>query len=1225
MGLDRKQSDYNGFPNWETWHTALLIDNEEELHRVPLEMVRKGDRQGFKAFMREHGAEPSFEYAQQSWPDEQNDEVDYDFLWQHYADQVESNREYENTQVEEEAQENWPDTLPWGEDEQEYYRTAFKMAYKLSNVVISPDTWYEIGVRYSDMLGAGGWESGGGEINEDPPSDLSSLSPEKLQSLSKAVSYILEDLGDPEDVEWYSEHWGTSSRGFDVDKEMMRSVPELRQLKSQLDEYSSFPDTLPWGEDEQEYYRTAMEHLAASLDMPQFRDPSGSKWVWDADSKSYVQRGQEENHPDKNHASGGDNEVQNPTRHFYKEKNPLQEGILANKQNGHEADCECEKCAYLDSLDSPPMGKHYDAFPDRTTKPNRYKTDNTFPSMSLSNSRRNSMSRKDFSHVNEEHEHSLHHAAELDSCPECGDPMTNHSEEAVCHSCGHKQPSITVQAMNKEAIGIPGIDTGISMGDVGKGVKGVGNWAKNNPMDAALMATMFVPGVGPVASLGGRAALAGGKAMAGRLGAGAVKKGIGRAAGGAKGALNKLPGFGKGKAPKPKKDPNWSAGKGTDLSQAQGQGSTALAATKKGKFWTPGRAAAGAYMGTKNLMGGDGGAGAGGSVGIPAAMMASTASSDNDFGGAVDIRGIDDHPEHMTKGFINQHGDSPELLKDVNDIGGTKQGEQDDREGNDGDYFDIDEWDINDDNISDFIDVLIDVLDDNQMDALHAAHEAMPLIIEYSSDEEMDGSEDEKINELIDILEDAFPGYRLMIDTDDDGEMEYDSEESDDDDHAEEDYTDGETDDKYDEEDDEEDNDMSKESNALMGYGDTTGGDVCPECGVPHPPGTPHKQDTSNDPASSIGTVPGQAPAQTRSTSIEAKMAARLPRNICPFHKELVEMSLATEDPLGALGVMNVHMFGEKSCKGDWKHPGDKKCRFKSEMITKSFWDNKTEQAEQRRLEREQLKQQQEAEAPPERVVEEYEINPEPTSEETLPEGHSPVNNGESAIADAPAGQEMVASVSKWSIAEVYVDDDREDTVDGHDHATPWQDENGDPLREGESYKLKAPDYEIPDDITIDEIHSNKLVYTIHTDSMDFQNEMDRKEMQVNEYDFVTHDHVEGDEEDMNPQSRKELKEFDHETNNDDHTNATAGPGQVTDLSSPSTKVSTVEHPDRDWLWGSIDPQPTAHTAGKDYAPREQRTFIDEEGPARNLSKLDLSGTHYLEDPDMEDQFLFGV
>lgn len=68
-------------------------------------------------------------------------------------------------------------------------------------------------------------------------------------------------------------------------------------------------------------------------------------------------------------------------------------------------------------------------------------------------------------------------------------------------------------ATEKEALGI---------GDIGKGIggvaQGIGDYAVHHPVDAALTAAMFVPGIGTAAGLAGKAALMGGRAaMAGKV------------------------------------------------------------------------------------------------------------------------------------------------------------------------------------------------------------------------------------------------------------------------------------------------------------------------------------------------------------------------------------------------------------------------------------------------------------------------------------------------------------------------------------------------------------------------------------------------------------------------------------------------------------------------------------------------------------------------------------
>lgn len=52
------------------------------------------------------------------------------------------------------------------------------------------------------------------------------------------------------------------------------------------------------------------------------------------------------------------------------------------------------------------------------------------------------------------------------------------------------------------------------------------------------------------------------------------------------------------------------------------------------------------------------------------------------------------------------------------------------------------------------------------------------------------------------------------------------------------------------------------------------------------------------------------------------------------------------------------------------------------------------------------------------------------------------------------------------------------------------------------------------------------------------------------------------------------------------------------------------------------------HIAGRHYYPNQQKEFINEDGKARNLDKLVLEGTHYVENEttaNIDDDFLFGV
>lgn len=73
---------------------------------------------------------------------------------------------------------------------------------------------------------------------------------------------------------------------------------------------------------------------------------------------------------------------------------------------------------------------------------------------------------------------------------------------------------------------------------------------------------------------------------------------------------------------------------------------------------------------------------------------------------------------------------------------------------------------------------------------------------------------------------------------------------------------------------------------------------------------------------------------------------ARRPR-MCPYHNEVVNASLGTGDPKAGYDVMAQHAWSANHCQGpDYEGPS---CKFKSEMVTQSYWDNRSQQAEEKR------------------------------------------------------------------------------------------------------------------------------------------------------------------------------------------------------------------------------------------------------------------------------------
>ncbi len=85
------------------------------------------------------------------------------------------------------------------------------------------------------------------------------------------------------------------------------------------------------------------------------------------------------------------------------------------------------------------------------------------------------------------------------------------------------------------------------------------------------------------------------------------------------------------------------------------------------------------------------------------------------------------------------------------------------------------------------------------------------------------------------------------------------------------------------------------------------------------------------------------------------KVAARRPK-LCPAHGDLIDASLLEGKSL--LGQFAPSNYGSNYCKSP---DFDGKCNFKPAMTTQKFWDDKDEQAAQRKIEREQAAEQQRA------------------------------------------------------------------------------------------------------------------------------------------------------------------------------------------------------------------------------------------------------------------------
>lgn len=267
--------------------------------------------------------------------------------------------------------------------------------------------------------------------------------------------------------------------------------------------------------------------------------------------------------------------------------------------------------------------------------------------------------------------------------------------------------------------------------------------------------------------------------------------------------------------------------------------------------------------------------------------------------------------------------------------------------------------------------------------------------------------------------------------------------------------------------------------------------------------------------------------------------------------------------------------------------------------------------------------------------------------------------------------------------------EDWEGPEEGKGGGHPWVDEEKAPLEEGQDYELHSTDYEVPDKITVDSVTPDKLIFTIHSGDIDYQDELTKEDVHTMGYTFTKGQDIGTDSE----------SGFDMQDDDPIRPGQDSG-AQVTDLSIPSSKVSgevpdamrnqqaqdllgwsaqlddpnklmtfeewqaladKPDHPanshvparpinevdprsgevlppddheyygsfqgdipdSRDWLNESseveVDPQMMARLAGKDFSPREQREFIDEDGTARNLHRMNIEHTHYEEGDDYGD------
>lgn len=77
---------------------------------------------------------------------------------------------------------------------------------------------------------------------------------------------------------------------------------------------------------------------------------------------------------------------------------------------------------------------------------------------------------------------------------------------------------------------------------------------------------------------------------------------------------------------------------------------------------------------------------------------------------------------------------------------------------------------------------------------------------------------------------------------------------------------------------------------------------------------------------------------------------ARRPK-MCPYHREVMDISLASGEPTAGFSAMAQHAWGSNHCQGEF----DGSCNFRREMVTQDYWDKKAEEAAERAQQRQQV------------------------------------------------------------------------------------------------------------------------------------------------------------------------------------------------------------------------------------------------------------------------------
>jgi len=638
-------------------------------------------------------------------------------------------------------------------------------------------------------------------------------------------------------------------------------------------------------------------------------------------------------------------------------------------------------------------------------------------------------------------------APSLDSCPDCGGPLTERGDEKICHDCGTRQPIIALRAataavkapMVNSATGEPfegllvvasvhGQGVGYLVGEpYGEGYRTdyiyVDPSFRRGGIGKQLAATARENGLIPYVTQPDQVYSDSGAALAGALyGHHSLSRTARRAVGGPALAVPAEALLGGGAAA------GGAAGGGGLMAglMGGGEGVSGIGGLMRGAM-NPGSFLQG--QGLRSLIPGQGGpAGPSPNASVPpegptgagtfAHFLYADTFGEEETGRATKNRGENSDPDTASSTGIEgekEHGDSPEQLKDVD--GGPAKGMSDATDP----YGDPDHW------------------SDEQKDAVRAFEVNLPLIQDFAESE--DSGADHPIIQAIDaMLEDAFPGYKELGD----GGEEPDGEQV--------------------------------ESLEELSGKDLDGDDEAGE-GEEHKDAVQEGPDEDEDEEDELSKLGGAPVVDMGGYGI-----------IDPYSRpgqgggQLGEMGLVTDAQGNVVGQFIRHNDNGtiKILTGEGYKDVDPRSVTVQKAASELFRHADF--------------------APP--FGNDAQQTPPVTGVPTCPtcgQNHMPGTPCPTGGVQQPQAQPMVGM-------QPMVQPGVQPKVVTHateSHIAKWADTEGNPLKVGADYELRSPGYAVPDYVVVDHVLPDKLVYTITSGDMKYRDSLTAKEVRTQGLEFA--------------------------------------------------------------------------------------------------------------------------